>query len=383
MLPFSYATRNLLRDPARFFQKSGGACLVVFLVFSAGSFNRGMDRILRSSGAPNNVILLGAGSEESVERSEVAVQAEELVVGGIPTIAKRDEIPAVSGEVHYMGIINTSTQREAQALLRGVTLRALEVHQEVRLIKGRFPQAGEVMLGKLTHRALKVEQSEVTVGKTIEFEDQTFVISGVFDAPGTVMESEIWMNRTDLMTLTQRDSLSCVVVRMESESGFNRADLFSKQRLDLELVAIRESDYYKQLSSFYAPIRWMTWLTTLMIATGAIFGGFNMLYAAFSSRIRELAALQTIGYSRKSLFISLMQESLLTTMTGTLLASILAVIFLEGTTLYFSIGAFVLSLDLPLILMALITGFALGTIGTIPPALRCLGTDLPKALRSS
>ena len=77
MLPFSYAVRNALRDPWKLFQKIVGACLVVFLMFAASSFNEGMESLLRTSGDPKNVILLGAGSEESVERSEVALQAEE------------------------------------------------------------------------------------------------------------------------------------------------------------------------------------------------------------------------------------------------------------------------------------------------------------------
>ena len=41
-------------------------------------------------------------------------------------------------------------------------------------------------------------------------------ISGVFEAPGTVMESEIWMDLNDLRTLSQRDNLSCVAMRLDT-----------------------------------------------------------------------------------------------------------------------------------------------------------------------
>ena len=85
---------------------------------------------------------------------------------------------------------------------------------------------------------------------------------------------------------------------------FVNADLFARQRLDLELVAMRESDYYGKLAQFYAPIRGMTWLTAILIAAGAAFGGMNMLYAAFATRIREIATLQAVGYSRISIFVS-------------------------------------------------------------------------------
>ncbi|MEO0445826.1 MAG: FtsX-like permease family protein [Verrucomicrobiota bacterium] len=383
LLPFSYATRNLLRDPVKFAQKTVGSCLVVFLLFAAGSFNQGMDRVLRASGSASNVILLGAGSEESVERSEVPIQAETLAAAGIRGLEQRLGLPAVSGEVHYMGLVTMPNGTESQGLLRGVTPAAFEVHREVRLTNGRYPNPGEVIVGQLAHHALGVESSDLQPGAIIEFENQKLRISGVFEAPGTVLESEIWFDRTDLMTLVQREFLSCLVVRLATEEGFPDADLFTKQRLDLELVALRESDYYAKLASFYQPLRTMTWLTAGLVGAGAVFGGLNLLYAAFASRIRELATLQAVGFSRPAILISLIQESLLATFLGTLLAAFLAVFFLEKVTVPFSIGTFRLMLTIPILTVGLATGLLLGTLGALPPAWRCLGTPLPAALRSS
>ena len=382
MLPFSYATRNLLRDPARMLQIIGGAALVVFLIFAAGAFNDGMNRVLSATGSSRNVILLGAGSEESVERSEISVQAETLAAAGIRSIEERAGEPAVSGEVHYMGEIQLADGSEPQALLRGITPAAFEVHREVRIIAGSFPGPGEVLVGRLAYLTLDTPSESLQVGNQIGFEEQFFTISGIFDAPGTVMESEIWFGRTDLMTLSQRENLSCIVARMNTSEDFAYADLFARQRLDLELVAMRESDYYGKLAQFYAPIRGMTWLTAILIAAGAAFGGMNMLYAAFATRIREIATLQAVGYSRISIFVSLLQESLLATLIGTLLAAFLSVALLEGVAVNFSIGTFSLSLTPKVITMGLATGLALGTIGAIPPAFRCLKASLPVALRS-
>jgi len=381
MLPFSYALRNLLRDPWKLIQKVGGSCLVVFLVFAAGSFNRGMEEILRASGSRENAIILGAGSEESVERSEIALQTESHVTSGIRGIEKRLGVPAVSGEVHYMGVIEIGGQGEAQALLRGVTPAAFEVHQEASVVEGRYPRPGEVLVGRLAWHTLGVPEASLEPGAEITFEGQTLKIAGLFAAPGTVMESEVWMNRTDLMTLAQRESLSCVVIHLESEDDYREADLFCKQRFDLELVAIRESDYYARLARFYGPIRGMTWLTAGLVGAGAVFGGLNMLYAAFASRIRELGTLQAVGFPRSAILVSLVQESLLAVLLGTLLAALLAVWLLEGVNVPFSIGTFQLTLQLPIILLGLGTGVALGTLGALPPALRCLGAPLPAALR--
>ena len=382
MLPFSYAVRNLLRDPWKLFQKVIGAALVVYLIFAAASFNRGMEQVLRASGSPENIILLGAGSEESVERSEVPVQAEEQITAGVRGIERRLGTPAVSGEVHYMGNVYVAGNIKAQGLLRGVTPSAFEVHREIRLLEGRYPEPGEVMVGSLAWHTLGVAKESLAIGQSLTFEGQELRIAGIFEAPGTVMESEIWLDRNDLMTLVLRDSLSCVVIRHAGKNGFAAADLFSKQRLDLELVAIRESDYYGKLARFYQPIRAMTWLTAGMVAAGAVFGGLNLLYAAFSSRIRELATLQAVGFSRGAILLSLVQESLLATLLGTLVASFLATQTLEGFNVPFSIGTFRLTLTFSTVLLALGSGILLGSLGALPPALRCLRAPLPVALRS-
>lgn len=383
MLPFSYATRNLLRDPVRALQTIGGSALVVFLVFAAGAFNHGMEQVLRATGSAHNVILLGAGSEESVERSEIPMRAEQLATAGVRGITTRLGTPAVSGEIHYMGLVVFPEGNEAQGLMRGVTPAAFEVHREVRLQEGHFPRAGEVLVGRLAHKTLGVSPDRLAPGATIIFEDQELTIAGSFAAPGTVLESEIWMTRTDLMTLTQRETLSCVVLRLDDPRNFADAELFAAQRFDLELVALRESDYYGKLARFYAPIQGMTWLTAALIGAGAIFGGLNMLYAAFAARMRELATLQAIGYTRGAIFISLVQESLLATLLGTLVAALVAVTALEAVTISFSMGTFRLLIPASVAGLGLLVGVLLGTLGAIPPALRCLRAPLPTALRSA
>ena len=88
-LPFEYAVRNLGRSPLRLamslvlvgafalllHEKDGGTArdLVVSLVIAATAFVRGMENSLARSGSPSNVMLLGAGSEESIERSEIGM----------------------------------------------------------------------------------------------------------------------------------------------------------------------------------------------------------------------------------------------------------------------------------------------------------------------
>lgn len=382
MLPFNYAVRNLFRDPARLLQTVGGSGLVVLLLMAATAMNQGMGGVLSASGSAKNVILVGSGSEESIERSEVHLEVETIAAASVRGISQPLGQPAVSGEIIFQAPIESVSGKKEQALLRGVLERSLLVHESVRLLDGYFPASSEVMVGVLAYRKMGLEQSELNVGQKIKFGRVEFTISGVFEAPGTVLESEIWFDRNDLATVTQRDSLSSVVLRLDTADPED-VEIFTLQRNDLELAAIPENEYYAKLNGFYAPIRTMTWLTAGLVAIGAVFGGLNTLYAAFASRIKELATLQSIGYSRFAIFISLVQESLLASLAGTLVAMIAALVLLDGKTVPFSIGTFRLELTPLVIFTGLLVGVLLGTVGIIPPAWRTLSPSLPKSLRSS
>lgn len=382
MLPLTYALRNLFRDKPRLLQTVGGSALVVLLVIAATALNGGMSQVLSASGSEKNVILLGAGSEESIQRSEVSALLGGISEAGVRGVSKTLGRPAASVEIHYMTYLLDKDGRKGQGLFRGVTPRALLVHPEVRVLEGTFPRSGEVMVGRLAWQKLGVPESSLKPGAEVTIDGSAMTVSGTFAAPGTVMESEVWAALGDLHMLAQRETVSCVVLRMDDPADFSEAELFAQQRLDLELAALRESDYYAALSSFFKPLRVMTWITAGLIAAGAVFGGFNTLYAAFASRIRELATLQAIGYGRGAIFLSLVQESLIACLAGTLLASVTAIFLLDGRTIPFSIGAFTVSVSPQVALAGLATGILLGILGAIPPAIRCLRPPLPTALRS-
>ncbi len=383
MLPLTYAVRNLFRSKGRLLQTIGGSALVVLLVMAAVAINTGMKRVLSASGSPHNVIFVGAGSEESIQRSEVSEAAAGIAEAAVPGISEALGVRAVSTEIHYMNFVDLPGGQRTQAMIRGVNPQALRVHPEVHIGEGKFPAAGEAMVGRLAWKKLGVGEEELQPGGWIILDGHKLVVSGVFSAPGTVLESEIWATLGDLRVLSKRDTVSCVALRLDDPEDFAEADLFAKQRLDLELSALRESEYYERLSAFFQPLRAMTWITAALIGAGAVFGGINTLYAAFASRVREMATLQAIGFGRPSLLASLVQESVLACLSGTLLGSLAAIVFLDGVTVPFSIGTFTLEIGPDVAVAGILTGLLLGLIGAVPPAIRCLKPSLPVALRSS
>jgi len=386
LLPFEYAARNLGRSPTRLAMSLLGSVLVVVLAIAAFAFVRGMDRSLTGSGSPDNVILLGAGSEESIERSEispsVAGQAKASVFG------LRDDAGQayVSPEVHAaLGVAFDAEQEPtAQAVFRGVTPAAFLVHPQVRLVEGRSPNTGadEVIVGQLAATRLGVPDDRLAVGRTLFVDGRAFEIVGRFAAPNTVMNAEVWAPLTSLQTLTRRETVSCVVLTL-GEGEFSDVDVFVKSRVDLELAAIPESEYYDQLSAFYQPVKMMVWITAILIGAGGVLGGLNTMYAAFASRIREVGTLQSLGFPRRAIVVSFMQESLLAAAAGAVLGSLVCLLLLDGIAIRFSMGAFGLLIDGPTIGFGIAAGLLLGVVGSIPPTLRCLRLPVAESLKAT
>ena len=137
-----------------------------------------------------------------------------------------------------------------------------------------------------------------------------------------------------------------------------------------------------KLAAFFGPIRAMVWATAVLIASGGVLGGLNTMYAAFASRVREVGALQAMGFARRAIVVSLVQESLVASAAGALLAAGLGLLLLDGLTVPFSAGVFGLVVDAPVLATGLAGGLLLGLVGALPPALRCLRLPITDALKS-
>ncbi|MBI4961792.1 MAG: ABC transporter permease [Desulfomonile tiedjei] len=386
ILPFDYSVRNLGRSPKRLVLTILAGALVVGLVLVAAAFIRGMEHSLVVATDRSNVILLASGSEESLERSQVPNSTAGLVAGGISGIKSRLGVSYVSPEVHVALFArpDENAQAEWRTMLRGVTQEALLVYPRVRIVEGRMPVAGndEIMVGGLAAEMMGVPQERLTVGNSLWFTNRSWRIVGRFSARGTVMDAEVWVPLTDLQVATKRDTLSCVVVSL-GEADFGDIDLFTKQRLDLALTAIPEAEYYASVMKFYRPVQAMVWTTALLVALAGLLGGLNTMYAAFAARIREFGMLRSLGYSRPAIMLSLVQESLLTSAAGTLLASLLGMVAINGQAVRFSMGVFELVVDHRVLIFGVFAGLLMALVGVVPPAWRCLRLAIPEALKAA
>lgn len=385
-LPFDYALRNLGRSRVRLVASLLGSVLVVLLVLAAGGFVRGMQLTLsQHQGLHDNIIILGTGSEEGVERSQIDAGVAGQAAASIPGLRSERGVIFASPEIHAALPLRTDPDdRERQGVVRGVREVALLVHPEVEIVDGRFPRSGrdELMVGALAGARLGLPEERLAPGQSLWFDNRNWAIVGRFSAPNTVMDAEVWLPLTDLQIATRREStISCVIVTPDT-AGFAEVDLFAKSRLDLEITAMREADYYASIGAFFRPIRIMIIVTAVLVATGGIMGGLNTMYASFAGRVREIGMLQSLGFTRAAIVASLTEESVFIGACGALIGACLGLLLLDGLAVRFSMGAFALTIDPPVLLAGLLTGLGVGLIGAVPPAIRCLRLPIASALRS-
>ena len=383
LLPWEYGIRNLFRRPLRSGLTLLALTTVTLMVLVVVGFVRGLERSLAVSGDPRTVIVFSLGMGENLEYSSIPMGTTDLLAASTQGIQERYGRKYASPELYLGTKVRLSQDSpESLGLVRGLLPAALLVHRQVEIISGQWPQAGEVLVGRLAATKLGIAKQQLAVGSTLWFEGRSWRVCGTFSAGCGTFESELWCRLDDLQQTLNRQDLSLVAMTLGPTGDFQDLNLFCKERIDLELQAIRQTDYFATLRKDYAPVRWLAWLVVSLIAGAGVFVGLNTMYGSVVGRIRELATLQTIGFSRRAAILSVVQEGTILAMTGALIASVIAYGLANGAAVRFTMGAFELQIDSLTLLIGNGIALCLGAGGALPPAMKIFRLSVVDGLKA-
>lgn len=392
LLPWDYGVRNLSRRPLRTALTGFGLTLVVFLLLVVTGFVRGLELSLDQSGDPQVVLLHNVNAAENLENSSIGDEVLTLARTEFAAhLIRYGDTAAVSPELTVASRVNRTDAggQEQLGVVRGVDwARVFLVRRQVALIEGTLPGPGEVIVGRLVPAKVGLRPEDVAVGSTLRIEGRPWRVSGRFAAPGTLLESEVWCDLGDLKAALRRpNDVSVVAMRFDPAGDPTRqmgyVEYFCRNRRpDLELMGSREAEYYASLQRHYGPMRAMGWLLVGLVAAAGACGAVNTMYAAVAGRVREFAALQAVGFPRRAIAASLVQESVILAAAATLVAAGLALVLVQGVAVRFTMGAFTLQLDRTALLVGCGAGLALGVFGAIPPAVRAFRLPISDALKA-
>jgi len=353
----------------------GSIALVVAVLLGFLALANGFNQTLKGSGAPDVAITLRDGAASELN-SVVSREQIDLLGQGPGVRAGPDGRPLISAElVLIVDGIKKSTATKANMPLRGIGPNGLLVRPQAKITQGRMftPGSNEIVVGA----GLLREFSGFELGKTLRFGAQTWKVVGVFEAPGTVFESELWADAPVIQSLFKRGStFQTARIGLTSPAAMPAFVAYVKKEQRLQLKAQSEQTYFAdQAERSGLIIKYFGWPLGIIMAIGALAGALNTMYASVSSRAAEIATLRVIGFSGFSAFIGTMVEALVLSALGALVGVAICALGFNGLSAStlgagFTQVAFRLQIGPDIITQAVTLALIIGLIGGIFPGLR-------------
>ena len=363
-----------------------GVTGVVIVFVAVLSIAEGFRAALTGAGSPDTAIVMRGGSD--TELSSGLPLASTRVVKDAPGVRRGPDGPVASAELFVVvDVPKRTTGTPANVPLRGVEPAAFQVRDEVRIVEGRSfrPGTNEIIVG----RAAAAQFTGIDLGSTRRWGENTWEVVGIFEAGGTIAESEIWCDARVLQPAYRRgDTFQSVYARLGSAGDFDafKDALTADPRLDV--MVEREDDYYQgQTQAVTAIITGIATVIAFLMGIGAVFGAVNTMYTAVASRTREIATLRALGFSSAPVVVSVMVESVALCVAGGVLGGLLAYVGFNGyqtATLNwqtFSQVAFAFRVTPALLVQGVAWAVVMGFAGGLFPAVRAARLPVATALR--
>lgn len=376
-LPIKYNLRNLLNRRVSTTLLILGISLVAMIFTSMMAMAWSMKRTIVQTGCEDNVII----KNKSTASIQMGVLPEEVlnIIPYLPGIKKNHQgIPLVSPELYSSRFIKSRDEgRVIWLRIRGITPIAFDVYPHVKIIAGRKPQRGEVLIGK----EVPVKFSKgLSLGDKIPVGKQEHPIAGIFESGGSVYDGEIWMNKEDMKADLDMKWITYVTVKLESSILLNSFKREINKNLRLPMAdAVGEHDYYASLAGPSTFVLMMGIIIALLMSLGAIFGGMNIMYMSIAGRIREIGTLRALGYTSFQILTSLIIESIMIALCGGIIGSVIS-IFINGYSLNLFDVAFSIKITPAVILSAFILSLFIGFFGGLLPGRSAAKMPIVEAL---
>lgn len=363
-----------------------GIAGVVGVMVAVLSMAAGFRSVVTGQARDDVAVVLRSGA--TGESDSILNHQDVQVLWEAPGVARGPDGPLVSPELFVIidrKKIGAGT--DANVPLRGVEASGFALREAFEIVEGRNfePGRNEVIVGDGAAGAFE----GLLVGDRIDVGRASWEVVGRFTAGGGVAESEIWTDTRVLQQMYQRgNSWNVALVRLRDAEVF---DAFEQALTDdprVSLGARRQTAYMAaQSEPIEVFISVVGWIIVVMMSAGAVFAALNTMYAAVSSRSREIATLRALGFSRLPVVVSVMVESLVFGLIGALVGGAASWFLFDGfraatiNWASFSQVAFAFEVTPELLVQGTTLALVIGTIGGFLPAVGAARRSVVGALR--
>ena len=219
-----------------------GVAAVVLVFAAVLSMAKGFERTMIAAGSDDTAIIMRRGSTSELTSGLSNEQA--LIIADAPGVLKDGDDAILSAELYVIvDVKKKSTNTDSNVPFRGVQPGAFDVRNGVQLVEGRLFEEGknEILVG----RSAQQEFVGLETGTTIRFGQSTWDVVGVFEANGSVSESELWTDVRVLQGAYRRgNSFQSVRVRLQGSDSLAelKSALEEDPRIDPDVMT--EKEYY-------------------------------------------------------------------------------------------------------------------------------------------
>jgi putative ABC transport system permease protein len=386
-IPFKYTVKNFTSRKLTTFITIFGVALVVFVFTAVLMMAYGIQKTLKATGQPDNVIVTRKAANGEI--SSLVDGETQDIVRTLPHIAvDKNGKQIISKEPVVIINLEKLSGGMSNVTVRGVSDVVFELRPQVKIIEGQMFKFGlrELIVGSGVTGRFK----GAGIGNEVKFAGDSWKIVGIFDSDGSGFDSEMWGDSQALLNAFNRGStVSSMTLKLDDASNFED---FKKQfEFDKRLQQFEpkiEQQYFEEQSEFMAAfIRIIGIVITVIFSFGAMIGAAITMYAAVANRTVEVGTLRALGFKRRSILIVFLIESLVIALTGGAIGIFLASFlqFFNISTLNFqsfSELAFSFSLSPSIIITSLIFSVIMGIIGGFLPSVRASRLKIVNALRA-
>ncbi|MGA2229505.1 MAG: ABC transporter permease [Tepidisphaeraceae bacterium] len=382
-VPVSYNFRNLVERKATTLMTAVGIALTVAVLVGAVALVTGLSSVFAATGNPLQAMVLRKGG--SAELSSVVTDSACQLIKQYPQVARNgDEVLASPELVTVINLPSVDHPSGMNVTVRGLGPVGLHM-RDLSIFQGRWftPGRREVVVGQ----SIAKRYPGASLGKKLRFGRGDWEVVGVFAGGESAVNSEIWCDLGQLAgDFDRQANWSSVLVRANNSADLDTLIDGIIHDRNLGATAMKEQDYYANMTSSGTPMEVLGLSVAVIMAIGSGFGAMNTMYAAVARRGREIGTLRSLGFSRKSILVSFMFESVLLSLAGGIIGCLIALPLNGLTTAVgsfqtFSEIAFNFRVGASAILAGL--GFAaiIGGLGGFLPALAASRRDLLQSLR--
>jgi putative ABC transport system permease protein len=385
-IPIAYNFRNLVVRKTTTIMTALGIALTVAVLLAILAMLRGLRTSLESSGDPLHVLVLRKGANSELV-SNFTREGFQVLKDKSGIVRDPKGNPMASLElVTTINLVSVDAPDGININIRGLTPIGIELRKNLTLVSGRWFEPGkrEIVVGK----SLSKRFPDAQLGRKLRFGSGDWDIVGTMAAGESVTNSEVYADLNQLSSdLHRTEVLSSAVVQAPDAVTANALVKSISNDQQLNMDAELETDYYAAQESSGMLLKYLGTLVAVIMAVGSSFAAMNTMYAAVARRSKEIGTLRVLGFSRSSILVSFLSESVLLAILGGALGCLL-VLPLNGTTTgignftTFSETDFNLTVTPALMLTGVLFAIVMGAFGGLFPAWNAARKQVLTALRA-